>query len=1191
MKFAHLLTTLWLAFASLLHAQETVPPVAPPPVAPPAMPPTPPKVITKEHTIFVPFEKLEEVFEGQEQGVFLPYREFLEMWNKLNLPESLKNTEPPVDGVLAGAKYAGAVTGDVAEIKATLNFEALKEGWSSLALGTGDLGLAEAKTTALLHAGEEGHEIIFPKKGAYTLEATVFGRVSRDKGRATLSLKLPKTAVSQFELMVPDKSLEFEVKPASAFSAVEQDGGTKLAVYFGASQEVTVSWTKKGGETALPALLFADVATEVRVSAGAVRGEATVNYRILRAGVTELGLAVPEGFQVLSVEGQNVKEWAILPAADKAQQPLSVKLHTAARDSYSLKLRIEAPVGELPQKVRLPEIRATGVERQSGSVAVLADGELVVEPSELQGLTQQAVPLTKDGRPQPGLVASYRYLRLPYAGTLSVTDAKPQVEVTSATLLTVGTDSTTLAATFGYTVKKAGVFGVRIELPAGFAQAEATGATVEGSSVSEVGGKKVLAVKLRQRQLGAFSFAVTAEAPRTKPDDAVGVPVFTPLEVERHEARVGLAIHVSLKANTTEKGDLREEDVRNLPGLAPADAARTPLTLGFRYRSQGGAPVKPGQVAFELRKPRVSAEVLTLLDIRETLTRQTWTVKYRVEFAGVNEFSIEVPKAIADDLQIEGAQIKERIKSEGRDDKGQPTGTVVWRMVLQDKVLGDYALRFMHDAARVGQNPSGATVALHEIKAVGVFRETGQIAVLKDGNLEITGSDAKGVEPIDPKELDRSLQQDGIFLAYKYSQHPVALSLAVSKNAYLEVPQAVVTYAVLSTVVAEDEAETTEVIYWVKNNSQQFFSVQLPTRNGKAARLLSDAFVDGRPQQPSKRPDKNEVLIRLPARSASNAEFSVRFVYEVPSPSPGEKLGWRGSFEIQPPQLADVKVLQTKWSLYLPVSHRYLGFGGAMRETFNSASVRRWPHLLWAVAQRLGPAAAGEGSVVVSQPPALPEMQGGGFDAPLRIEGGRYELRRMESPAAVTVSYRGKTYSFIVEAFMGLLAFIAGVALLRKGATERWGYFLIVGVGALILSGAVNPRAAGTWQAIFAGAFLAAVVWCVCACVRVWKRWGASSFRPLAKEPTRASQAAVPANPVPQPVTPAVAENEPAAPAAAVQPTEPVAEPVVPEPVPSPEPVSEVAPAEPPTETPQEPLKKPKRPPNEPPQKPKRPKF
>ncbi|MEO6787111.1 MAG: hypothetical protein ABI318_13350, partial [Chthoniobacteraceae bacterium] len=454
MKILRLLALALPAFVALSFAQE-------PPPAPP-VPPAPPKVITKEEKIFVPFEKLEEVFAGQEQGVFLPYREFLEMWNKVNLPEKLKKTEPPVDGVVAGATYTGKVDGDLAEIRAKVNFEALKDGWSQIPLGTG-LALAEAKTTALLNATDAGQTVIFPKKGAYTLEATIFGKITRELGRATLPLKLPRTAVSQFELVIPEKGLEFTITPASAFSAVEQEGGTKLAVYFGASQEVTIAWTKKGGETALPALLFADAQTNVRVGAGALRTDVTVNYRILRAGVSAFQFEVPQGAQVLAVEGQGIREWKPVAAEGAQKQIIEVTLHTPAKDTYSLKLTLESPLGALPQKPALPAVSALKVERQSGIVTVNADAELVVEPADLQGLTQQGVALMKDGRPQPGLVGSYRYLRLPYSGVLNVTEAKPEIEVTSATLLTVGTETLTLNAGFVYVVKKAGIFTTQLE--------------------------------------------------------------------------------------------------------------------------------------------------------------------------------------------------------------------------------------------------------------------------------------------------------------------------------------------------------------------------------------------------------------------------------------------------------------------------------------------------------------------------------------------------------------------------------------------------------------------------------------------------------------------------------------------------------------------------------------------------------
>ena len=507
-----------------------------------------------------------------------------------------------------------------------------------------------------------------------------------------------------------------------------------------------------------------------------------------------------------------------------------------------------------------------------------------------------------------------------------------------------------------------------------------------------------------------------------------------------------------------------------------------PLTLGFRYRGVA----KAAQVQFELRKPRVSAEVLALLEVREALIRQSWTLAYNVEYAGVNEFIIEVPKAIADDLQIEGPNIKERTKTDATDAAGQPTGATLWRVTLQDKVLGPYALRLTHDTAR-GEQKQGAVaqVGLTEIKPLNLFRETGQVAVIKDGNLEFTKTDAKGLELIDPKELHGSLQRDGIFLAYKYSAHPVALMLDVSKNLYLDVPAAVVSYAVLTTVIAEDEAETTEVIYWVRNNAQQFFSIQLPTKAGKAAKLLSDAFVNGEPQQPSKRPDKNEVLIRLPARQDGNAVFPVRFVYEVPSPKPGERLGWRGTLDIQPPKLSDTEVLHSKWTFYLPQDYRYVRFDGAMREAVSRRGWDRMFHAFRIFMPRVGPALIVPDGPASSEPPALPPVKTAGFDTQIQREGVIVTLRRLDAPAEVRVAYRGKTYAATFEAIACLLAFFGGVSLLRASRQGRFTYAALVGFGALIIAGAVNPRAAGVWQAIYLGVFLAAIVWFVC---RTW-RW------------------------------------------------------------------------------------------------------
>jgi len=1119
-----------LLFIQSLAAQEPAPPatpppsLVPPPAAPgPAVPAEPPKTITKEQTIYVPFEKLEQVFGKEDRGVFLPYREFLEMWNKLNLPAELKTKEPPVEGVLAGAAYSGKIEGDLATIHAKYNFEALKQGWSKVPLGAPNLSIAEAKSTAILSFADGGYEVLFPDKGSYTLDATIYGKITRDPGVSSLKLQLPKTAVSQFELIIPEKGLDFTITPASAYSATENpDGTTKLMVYFGGSQEVNIAWTRRAGETALKPLLFVEARSEVRISAGAVRTDASLNYRILRSGVDALDVLVPGSDQVLSVEGQNIREWTLQPAPAPGQpQKVHIVLHTPAKDTYALRVKTERALGTLPQKVTLPLVQADGVERQTGALALYVDPELVAETSDLQELTQQSAAATKEAA--TGLIGEYRYLRLPYAGTVSVSEAKPQIDVSSETLAVVEPDLLSLRATFDYEVKKAGIFSTQVELPAGFTRADATGDQIESAIVQKVDGRDVLQIKFSGRRTGKFAFVVTSEIPREKPDAPLTVPVFRIPGVERHEAKVGVAIHVSLKANTTDRGDLREEDISNLGQMPVSKPGTTPLTLGFRYRGEA----KPAQVQFEPRKPRVSADVLTFLEVREALLRHVWTIQYGVEYAGVNEFSVEVPTAIADDLQIDGINIKERIRTDLKDPQGQATGRSVWRVVLQEKVLGNYSLRLAHDIPR-GEQKAGESVPvnLEEVRVLNVFRETGEVAVVKDGNLEFTKTDAKGLELVDPKELNPMLQTAGVFLSYKYTAHPIGLRLDVSKNLYLDVPAAVVTYAVLNSVIAEDEAETTEVIYWVRNNAQQFFSIQLPSR-GSGAKLLSDAFVDGEPQQPSRRPDRNELLIRLPARQESGEAFPVRFVYEVPSLHPGRRLGWRGHIELQPPLLNGVGVLQSVWNLYLPTEHRYVHFSGAMQAENGPRGWDSFRDLLYFFVPKVGPDGPDQSDVDKNEPPTLPAPKHPGFDTHIQHEGIKVALRRLDAPAQIRISYRSKGYAATVEAFALLLAFAFGVWLLGASRRARFLYFVLVGIGALVIGGAVDPRAARFWETIYLGVFAAVPVWFVVGFVRWVRSWKLS--RPKPPTPPARPRTVTPPSRVtpPVPVAPAAPEPQP----------------------------------------------------------------
>jgi hypothetical protein len=168
-----------------------------------------PKTIVREKTLYVPYEKLEDIFEKEGRGVFLPYKEFLELW-QATLPEPAppEPAEPPSDAVIRAASYAGEVKGDAAVLDATYRIEALKKGWSEIALplrGVAVESIELSSPAALIVASEDGYTLLLPEAGHYEAKLRLAVRVAREPGRKSLAFAIPPAALSRLELTIPEK--------------------------------------------------------------------------------------------------------------------------------------------------------------------------------------------------------------------------------------------------------------------------------------------------------------------------------------------------------------------------------------------------------------------------------------------------------------------------------------------------------------------------------------------------------------------------------------------------------------------------------------------------------------------------------------------------------------------------------------------------------------------------------------------------------------------------------------------------------------------------------------------------------------------------------------------------------------------------------------------------------------------------
>jgi hypothetical protein len=1030
--------------------------------------------------------------------VFLPYKEFLELWNELNLKRAKEDEgKPPQDGVVSKAEYAARVEGETLVIDATVTVESFKKGWLTVPLAKGGTlpAIAEAQTgDAVLHAKADGYEVLLPDKGRYELKLKIYAPVRRAGGKHTVTLALPQAAVSRFTATVPQNGWEFTVNPSAAFTSRPAGENTELSFFFGSGGKFDVAWSKPEAATELKPLVLASSLVSSEARAGSLATKVVVDVRILRAPVSSFAFAIPSGQEVLSVTGDDVKDFKLETSG--ATRKLTVTPNAPVRDKWNVTLMLEAPLPKLPAEFNIPDVTVLDASQDRGEISVAAEPQLDVTPRPAEGMVQQ----TQTGAPAQGLTAvgGYRFLKRPAGLALGIAEAKPQVDVSSLTLLAVRRDSNRLESTFSYNIRRVGIFEARVTLPEGWTNWEVVGLPVDAWTI-EKAATETLMVRFPKQTVGQSNFTLRGTQQRASPTEDVTVPTFEPQNVTRHEAKVGVGVHSSLELTTRTTGDLKLDDVTSIssggglisvnPSQAPSPAASsandTELTLALRYRDA----VKAAAVlTFKAREPQVNVEVLTLVEAKEQSLRHTWTLVFDVAYAATDRFVLAVPKAVATDIRFVDTNVKEIVK----DYQATPAITKalidpanyeLWEVVLRSDRLGEFALSLSLE--RPLPTDKAAKLELLPVHVPSAFQETGQVAVVKEDALEIRGYTPENLEEIDPTELRGALARGGVFLAFKSRAQAIKLALDVTRNAYIPVPQAVVTHAVMTAAVSSDRAQTIEMIYWVRNNSQQFLTIKLP----KGTRLVSDIFVDGGTQQPMKREGSDDLLVRLPGGSGSGERrVPVRFVYEVPSAKAGERMSSMGSFTVAPPELANVSVvLESHAQLYLPDRHYdYTSFSGPMEQSLADRGWGRLRRFFDPLLPSFGPQLTAP--VEQWKPvPAIPENQKAAFDFKVPEQGVNVKLHRLGPPAAIDVGFRARKLSWALEGLAFLAVVVGGVLCLRQPLTRKVLAVAVVGVVAVVLTGLLGPVNGAIAQAIMLGLLAVIALWALFAAPQVWR--------------------------------------------------------------------------------------------------------
>ena len=230
-----------------------------------------------------------------------------------------------------------------------------------------------------------------------TQKLSGFVSVSAEPGVAV------KTAGFDGLTEIPAASLP-STNPATADSSA-------LAFKFLANEAGTADWRLTLTTETMTPWVRAEVAALVTVSDALISGSAKVRFDIQNAPVKELRLKIPAALKNVEISGANIRR------RDQNGDSWRVELQNKVRGSYTLTVTWDQARAGGTNRVELTGFAVEGVERETGTLAVVAKAPLQVgeaTATDLLKLDTREWPEWA-GQPEANAALSYRYLRPGYA--------------------------------------------------------------------------------------------------------------------------------------------------------------------------------------------------------------------------------------------------------------------------------------------------------------------------------------------------------------------------------------------------------------------------------------------------------------------------------------------------------------------------------------------------------------------------------------------------------------------------------------------------------------------------------------------------------------------------------------------------------------------------------------------------------
>src|SRR5690242_4186957 len=300
----------------------------------------------------------------------------------------------------------------------------------------------------------------------------------------------------------------------------------------------------------LAATVFCQNTALITFGGGVVNTRAVLDYQVTQGELRQARVRLPDGQRLLRVEGESIRTWEL---KQEGGEVLVVDLLKGVSPGYRLTVETEKVLEKLPARAQVAVPHALDVKRENGLVAVRGGEELGLTLEGAQELQRvdSAEFARASGEKEEGIVAAYRFLKTDFQLSARVEAVQPQVEAVVRNSTRIGMEQIRLTAEVDYTIKRAGVFALKLALPLDYVVESVSGKNVVQHTERTEGGIRMLEVLLKERTLGTCSLQVELSQTLKELPKTVTIAGVHPLDTQKVTGFILVSAEQGVAVKTT----------------------------------------------------------------------------------------------------------------------------------------------------------------------------------------------------------------------------------------------------------------------------------------------------------------------------------------------------------------------------------------------------------------------------------------------------------------------------------------------------------------------------------------------------------------------------------------------------------------------------------------------------------------